>query len=62
MTEDFKTLLIVKAYPNYEKGKPEYDWSFPDNCPTTRMLGILEMIKYDLLLNTLNLNGEYEDG
>ncbi len=49
MTEEEKTLLIVKAYPNLELGKPEYDWEFPDSCSTTRMLGILEMIKYDLL-------------
>lgn len=55
-----KTLLIVKAYPNFEKGKPEYDWEFPDGCDTSRMIGILEMIKYDLLKNMDNLDGEYE--
>lgn len=44
-----KTLLIVKAYPNYQLGKPEFDWEFPDNCSTSRMLGILELIKHDLL-------------
>ena len=56
-----KTLLIVKAYPNFEKGKPEYDWSFPDKCETSRMIGILEMIKHDLLKHMDNLNGEYEE-
>lgn len=59
--EEGKTLLVVKAYPNYEKGKPEYEWEFPISCDTSRMLGILEMIKHDLLNNMDNLNGEYED-
>lgn len=49
--EPERTLLIVKVYANIEKGKPEYDWKFPDKCDTSRMLGILEMIKYDLLKN-----------
>lgn len=53
-----KILLIVKAYPNYEIGKPEYDWEFPDNCPTTRMIGILELIKNDLIQNTIEYEGE----
>ncbi len=47
--QEGKTLLIVKAYPNFELGKPEFDWEFPDNCSTSRMLGILDLIKYDLL-------------
>lgn len=44
-----KVLLIVKAAPNFQKGKAEYDWEFPDNCDSSRMLGILELIKHDLL-------------
>lgn len=49
MAEYSETLLIVKAYPNMEKGKPEYGWDFPYPCDTSRMLGILELIKHDLL-------------
>ena len=49
MTEEYKVLLIVKAYPNFEKGKAEYDWEFPNKCDSSRMLGILELIKHDLL-------------
>ena len=51
--ETEKTLLIVKAYPNRELNKPEYDWEFPDKCPTSMMIGILEMVKYDLLNNVM---------
>jgi len=47
--QEGKTLLIVRAYPNLKLGKPEYDWEFPTNCPTSRMLGILDLIKHDLL-------------
>lgn len=49
MTEECKVLLIVKAYPNFEKGKAEYDWEFPDKCDSSRMIGVLELIKHDLL-------------
>ncbi len=50
MTEE-KILLIVKAFPNFEKGKAEYDWEFPSNLDSSRMIGILELIKHDLLNN-----------
>jgi len=49
-----KIILVVKAYANLETRKPEYDWAFPDSIPTTRMIGILELIKADLLNNFSN--------
>ncbi len=55
-----KTLLIVKANPNMELGKPEYDWEFPDKCDTSRMIGILEMIKHDLLDGWAGVAEEHE--
>ena len=59
--EQGKTLLIVKAYPNYELGKPEFDWEFLDNCPTSIMLGVLDLIKADLIDNWREQSGAYED-
>ncbi len=47
--EDHKVLLIVKAYPNFEQGKAEYDWEFPDKCDISRMMGVLDLIKHELL-------------
>lgn len=47
--EESKTILVVKAYPNYELNTPEYDWEFPDNWKTSSLIGILEMIKHDLI-------------
>jgi len=55
-----KILLIVKAYPNYEKNKPEFDWEFPDNCSTSRLIGLLELIKADLIENWREQAGAYE--
>ena len=62
MTEEVKTLLIVTASFNEETGKPEYDWQFPDNCATSRMLGILELIKFDLLTHWDEQNSEDIEG
>ena len=47
--EEGKVLLVVTAYPNITIGKAEYDWEFPNNCDSSRMIGILELIKHDLL-------------
>lgn len=51
--QDEKIILIVKAYPNWEKNKPEFYWEFPDNCSSSRMIGILELIKMDIINNWL---------
>ncbi len=59
--EEEKTLLIVKAYLNPEKDKPEFDWDFPDNCSTSRMLGILDLIKADLIQGWMEQSGAYDE-
>jgi hypothetical protein len=56
-----KVILIVKAYPNYELNKPEFDWEFPNNCPTSTMLGVMDLIKADLIDNWRDNSGAYED-
>ena len=58
--EDEKILLIVRAFPNYEKGKPEYDWEFPSHADISRMLGVLDLIKFDLMLNWMEQQEELE--
>ena len=55
-----KILLIIKAYPNFEKGKAEYDWEFPEKIDSSRMLGILDLIKHDLI-HSWNENVEEEN-
>ena len=55
-----KTILVVKVYANFEELKPEYDWEFPHTIPTSKMIGVLELIKADLIENWREISGAYK--
>ena len=58
MENEEKDILIVRIRFNDLYNKPEYSWDFPNNIDTTRMLGVLELIRDDLLNHWYEQNNE----
>lgn len=44
-----KTLLVIKAHYNQTTRELDYSWTFPDRADSTRLIGLLELVKQDLL-------------
>lgn len=59
--EDGKIILIVKAYPNYDLNKWEFDWDFPNTVPISGMLGVLDLVKSDLIDDWKDQSGAYDE-